>query len=569
MMLPSKLEYRFALWGLFLTCVVGGIIGFVGYRQMTASVHREAIARVADANLAGQRLLDSQFESLDPENPLFAEVKLTLLSASDVDSEMPLYPLIQAARIEQKTEGFVLLPEGLSMVSARYLSETESFLVATLPLRGANWLPDQIRAVVFGASDDEQYPTTVTIFEKGTRIATNVRMADGRRAIGTFVSDEVDQRVLQEGLPWNDRAFVVNRWVISSYLPIYDIGGDVIGMLYAGIDESVYIAQQEHSIFLFILFILGLTLVMSVSGWQLGRRLASPITKLTGASSALSRGEREQIDVAAGDPKEIRMLAETFNQMAEEVSTKTLALEESNRQVQKALDDYMEVLGFVAHELKSPVAGALTQLGMIDDGFVGEVPEKLQRPLAAITRYMNYGLEMALSFNNLSRMESEGFAPHKSRVSDFCEEVISPATDDFTSVAALREMTIALKGDAVSGWADLDLMRVVMDNLIGNAVKYGQEGTEVQVTAERMTHGLRVAVRNLGVGIPLEQQDKLFKKFSRIHDPNLSPRKGTGVGLYLVKKIIELHGGQVGVDGKYEEWIEFWFEIPDVMLTAR
>jgi signal transduction histidine kinase len=562
-MIPSKLEYRFALLGVLLTCVVGGIIGFVGYRQMTASVRGEAMARVAEANRAGQRLFEAQFESLDPDNPLLAEAKLTRYPASNIDPEIPLHPLLQASLNNQKTDGFVLLPEGLSMVSARHLPDTDAIIVATLPLRGANWLPDQIRAVVFGASDEEQNPTTVTIFEKGTRIATNVRLADGSRAIGTQVSDEVDQRVLQEGHPWNDRAFVVNRWVISSYLPIRDVGGDVLGMLYAGIDESVYVTQQEHSIFLFILFILGLTLVMSVSGWQLGRRLASPITKLTGASSALSRGDREQIDVAAGDPEEIRTLAMAFNHMAEEVSAKTIALEESNRQVQKALDDYMEVLGFVAHELKSPVAGVLTQLDMIDGGFVGEVPEKLQQPMAAIRRYMNYGHEMALSFNNLSRMESEGFAPHKSRVSDLCEEVVSPAMADLSSQAALREMTIILKGADVPGWVDLDLMRVVMDNLIGNAVKYGREGTKIQVAAERMAQGIRVAIRNQGVGVPPDRQEELFRKFRRIHDPNLKPRKGTGVGLYLVKKIVELHGGRVGIDGVYGEWIEFWVEIPD------
>ncbi len=223
----------------------------------------------------------------------------------------------------------------------------------------------------------------------------------------------------------------------------------------------------------------------------------------------------------------------------------------------------MEVLGFVAHELKSPVAGALIQLGMIDDGYAGKVPEKLQQPLAAIRRYMDYGHEMALSFNNLSRMESDGFAPQKKALTDFCQEVISPAIADHSFQASQRKMTVVLNGTPMPGQADLDLMRVVMDNLIGNAIKYGRSETEISVTVNPIPGGLHVEVRNQGVGVPSERFGELFQKFSRIQDSKLTSRKGTGVGLYLIKKIIELHGGRVGVDGKYEEWIAFWFEIPN------
>ncbi len=141
----------------------------------------------------------------------------------------------------------------------------------------------------------------------------------------------------------------------------------------------------------------------------------------------------------------------------------------------------MEVLGFVAHELKSPVAGALTQLATIEGGYAGELPQPLLRPLAALRRSLEYGQEIALSFNNLSRAESEGFAPQKRLLADFCQEIIRPAIADFSSQATQREMVIVLQGAPISLWADLDLMRVVMDNLIGNAVKYGAQGTEIRV----------------------------------------------------------------------------------------
>jgi len=508
-LLPHKLENRFALLGLVLTFAVGGVIGLVGYRQMTAAVRHEAMARVDEATRVGLRLLQAELDRLDPMAPLPSDAQLTVVSIADAGPGTALYPLAQGALADTVAEGFALLPEGLSAVSVRRVPDGPGLQVASLPLRGAHRLPDQIRSLVFGSTDAGYHPATVTIFEADTRIATNVRLPDGSRATGTRVSDEVARRVLEEGEPWNDRAFVVDRWVVSSYLPIRAVDGPVIGMLYAGLDEHPYVAQQERSILLFVAFILGLTLIMSPGGWYLGKHLDA-----------------------------------------------------SKRQVQEALDDYMEVLGFVAHELKSPIAGALSQMMMIDDGYVGEVPEKLQRPLAAIGRYLNYGHEIALSFNNLSRAESEGFAARTTLVADFAQEVISPSIADLTGQASQQDMSIDLQAAPVAVLADPDLMRVVVDNLIGNAVKYGRDGTEIRVVAEQRAQVLRVAVRNEGTGVPAERFPELFTKFHRINDPELRSRKGTGVGLYLVKKIVGLHGGQVGVDGQYGEWIEFWFEIP-------
>jgi signal transduction histidine kinase len=69
-------------------------------------------------------------------------------------------------------------------------------------------------------------------------------------------------------------------------------------------------------------------------------------------------------------------------------------------------------------------------------------------------------------------------------------------------------------------------------------------------------------VTNHGIGIPVDRFPELFEKFHRLQDPRLRSRKGTGVGLYLVKRIVELHGGTVGVEGEYGQWIRFWFELP-------
>ncbi len=89
-----------------------------------------------------------------------------------------------------------------------------------------------------------------------------------------------------------------------------------------------------------------------------------------------------------------------------------------------------------------------------------------------------------------------------------------------------------------------------------------KQGTEIREALRQGEASLRVAVTNQGVGVALERMPELFTKFRRIQDPQLRSRKGTGVGLYLVKRIVELHGGRVGVEGAYGKCIRFWFEVP-------
>jgi signal transduction histidine kinase len=109
---------------------------------------------------------------------------------------------------------------------------------------------------------------------------------------------------------------------------------------------------------------------------------------------------------------------------------------------------------------------------------------------------------------------------------------------------------------------------VVMNNLIGNAVKYGREGTPVLVTVQRGAEGVEVKVHNQGVGVAPDKMPNLFQKFYRVHDPETKTTKGTGVGLYLVRRLVELHGGRATVEGEHGKWIAFSFVLPEATAPA-
>jgi two-component system NtrC family sensor kinase len=126
---------------------------------------------------------------------------------------------------------------------------------------------DRIKNIVF---KDAQYKGkeigTATIFLGDLRISTNVMNKEGNRAIGTRVSREVYEQVLGKGLPWIQRAFVVDEWYITAYEPIRDVQDKIIGMLYVGMLESKYTLMKERLILLFFFFSMsGMLIALTVS----------------------------------------------------------------------------------------------------------------------------------------------------------------------------------------------------------------------------------------------------------------------------------------------------------------
>jgi two-component system NtrC family sensor kinase len=543
-----------------VTWIVGGVIGVQGYFLITRTAHREAEARVQDAIRVAFRLIQTELD----RHPANAK-RIDMAFESETAPSPSLAALLRSTQKSGSARGFVLLNGGLCVAEGKLDRSAGIAHIAFLPLSGANRLPDQIRDMLFGSGSGQGMPqATITIFEKDVRIATNVVTAQGERAIGTKASPEVAARVLGQGLSWNDRARVLDRWMIASYEPIRSETGEILGMVYAGLDEAHYTAQARRDIVQFLISIAALSLFVSLLVYWYARQVARPLGELTTAAIALGVGSPKLISANPSDPKEIQVLGDTFNQMAKQILARTAELEASREKAQKALSDYLGVLGFVAHELKSPLAGARSQLMMIAEGYAGEVPGEMKRPLSAMERALDYGLEVVHSFNQLSRADGEGFKVKFVDINDFGEDVAGPAMADLESLAEARGMKITLDAEARKLRGDPDLLRVVMNNLIGNAVKYGREGSTIRISTRQAGNAMRVEVFNEGIGVEPDNLANLFQKFYRVHDPKTKLTKGTGVGLYLVRRFIEFQCGVVGAESEYGSWIRFWFQIPSV-----
>lgn len=136
---------------------------------------------------------------------------------------------------------------------------------------------DQIKEIVYkGVKYKGKDTGTATIFLNDVRISTNVLDKEGNRAVGTRAMKEVQEQVLEKGLPWIQRAFVVDDWYITAYEPIKDIQGKIVGILYVGILENKYAVMKERLILVFFLLSMSAMLVaLTVSfllSWRLQKR---------------------------------------------------------------------------------------------------------------------------------------------------------------------------------------------------------------------------------------------------------------------------------------------------------
>jgi hypothetical protein len=283
--------------------------------------------------------------------------------------------------------------------------------------------------------------------------------------------------------------------------------------------------------------------------------LTCPLTVDGRIAGVLFRSARKPNAYSVRDLVKQRRIAERLSQAVEKAS---MIL-----QLKRANDSYIEMLGFVSHEMKSPVASMVTNARLILDGYIGDISDKQRDTILSIERKGEFLLDLVRQYLDLAKIETGELRPALEPI-DFIDAVAKPAMDIIEPQRTAAKMTLDVVSPGSLPPVDCDpsLMRIVMVNLLGNAVKYGNEGGAVRLTLERRDGWLRVSVMNEGPGFPADQRDKLFKKFSRLNAPELKKRKGTGVGLYTTWRIIEAHGGKIRAESEPGRSATFYFDLP-------
>ena len=463
---------------------------------------------------------------------------------------------------------------GLVMIAAAPIVKGPAILGVVyggILLNRNNDLMDRITTTIYRNEEYKGAPVgTATLFLGDCRIATTVRLPNGNRAIGTRASKEVVDRVLDNGMAWVGPAFVVKDWYLTAYDPLRDLDGRIVGMVYVGRLQRPFKDLARGFLMRYIiLFALGIAGSL-VLAFVIAGRLAEPIHRLVDAADRMKRGENDVEVVAHSSCEEIEHLVESFNVMARALKEREARLTEArdtlarqNEAITALNHSYMDMLGFVSHELKSPVASIMNYAFLLGQKKIGDLTPQQEKAVRNIEHNTKRMVEMVRHYLNLSRIENGELKPVRTRVA-LQKEVIHPLLESLENDWQERHMRIENRiPDDVILHADLNMMREVFENLVSNAIKYGRERGIIRLDAHSEDGWIELSVYNEGPGIPPDKINFIFEKFARLDSaPSARREKGTGLGLFITKHIVEAHGGRIEVQSTPGQWVEFRVRLP-------
>ena len=413
-------------------------------------------------------------------------------------------------------------------------------------------LVDRIRKLVFGDELYKDKPVgTVTVFQDDVRISTNVLNEKGQRAIGTRVSEEVYHAVVEQNHRWLDRAFVVTHWYKTAYEPIHSIDGKIIGILYVGILEEPYNDLAARVLVTFFVIILLASMIAFLLAYILSRSISHPLTMLLDGTRKLSGGELGHlIWPTPSSIEEMQSLAKAFNDMSVRLEERDVRLQNNAAKLEELNKSYLDLLGFVAHELKGLLSSAVINAYSLRDGFLGLINFKQKKAVDSICRNLDYLDATVRKFLNLSRIERGNLEINKTEFA-IGKDVFGVSAQTFVQLLKSKHMQLKNEIDPeMKVTADMDLIQIVANNLVNNAIKYGTEGGQITISARDKGDFITIEVYNDSTPIPDDMIGQLFKKFSRLNLPEKKKVKGTGLGLYITKQIVEAHGGHIRAEAK-------------------
>ena len=283
------------------------------------------------------------------------------------------------------------------------------------------------------------------------------------------------------------------------------------------------------------------------------RSILRRVRLLSEGTEKISRGEYQtQVPVSSKD--ELGDLARSFNRMSEELALAHTNLEEEVKRRTSELETFVYT---VSHDLKSPVVSMQGMATIFLEDHGDKVDEKGKHYLRRITANANYMEELINGLLTLSRVGKKSEKPEMSDAETVVEEIVEIHRDYFKK----KGIEIVVQGFLPRfTWERVEL-RELFQNLITNAAKFmgDQPRPRIEIGGREMERGVEFYVKDNGIGIDPAYQEKIFGVFHRLKDIEV---EGTGVGLSIVKKIVDLAGGKIWIESSRGRGATFFIQFP-------
>jgi two-component system, NtrC family, sensor kinase len=337
-------------------------------------------------------------------------------------------------------------------------------------------------------------------------------------------------------------------------------------------------APLEAAIWRTVLLLVAFLLLAIVISVLLVRRLVRPIESIQTAASKIGSGALDQrIEIASRD--ELGALADEFNRMAAQLQESYASLEqkvrERTRELATALSELnaksreleaaslhkSQFLANMSHELRTPLNAILGFSQVLRERLFGELNQKQQEYIDDILSSGHHLLSLINDVLDLSKVEAGQI---ELEVAPFSlQEALEHGIVMVRERALENGVHITLAADPKVGLITGDERRIrqVIFNLLSNAVKFTPAGGAVDVNATQVNGEARVAVTDTGPGIAAKDHERIFEEFQQT-TAGIEQREGTGLGLALSKRLVELHGGRIWVDSELGRGSTFVFTLP-------
>jgi two-component system NtrC family sensor kinase len=423
-----------------------------------------------------------------------------------------------------------------------------------LLINNNNDIVDQIKSKVF---QDQMYNGkdigTATVFFDDVRIATNVKQTDNTRAIGSRLSLEVYDHVIQNGKIWADRAFVVNDWYITAYEPILDIEGNIIGSLYVGLLEQPF-KHPQKVILAFFIITLSITAVTSIFlMFFYTKIMIRPIDSIVRMSKEIMNGNLSaRCNISPSG--EMGLLCKTINQMAEAVEQHEKQMkEDTQRQILQSekLASIGRLAAGVAHEINNPLTGVLTFSHLMKDRSKEEEDIKDLDVIIQETKRVREIVRNLLDFARQSTPDKEPINLNET-IKQLLKLVLSQK--EFRKIK-IEETYDARLPDVL---VDKNQIQQVFLNLLLNAGEAIDGEGKITISTEHSEESIQITISDSGCGIARENIDKIFDPFFTTKPVG----QGTGLGLSISYGIIQQHHGVIKCESKIDSGTTFTVILP-------